>query len=70
MNIIKYLVLIIGCVLIYGCKEDSPVQPEEPLGYTSVGTPAQSLAEFENVLERIRTDLKIPGISADRKSVV
>lgn len=64
MNIIKYLVLIIACVLIYGCKEDSPVQSEEPLGYTSVGTPAQSLEEFEIVLERIRTDLKIPGLSA------
>lgn len=60
-----YLFLIIACVLFVSCTEDSPVSPrDEPLGFTSVGTPAQSLPEFEDVLERIRTDLKIPGFSA------
>ncbi len=54
-----YLTLIISCLLFNSCTEDSPViVSEEPLGYTSVGTPAQSLQEFEGVLERIRTDLK------------
>jgi len=61
----KYLILIIICSILFSCKEETPVLPtEEPLGYTSVGTPAQSLTEFENTLERIRTDLKIPGFSA------
>ena len=69
-----YLFLIIICVMIIGCDEDPPVTTtDEPLGYTSVGVPAKSLEEFENVLERIRTDLKIPGFSAaitkDRKIV-
>ncbi|MEJ2614261.1 MAG: serine hydrolase [Ignavibacteriaceae bacterium] len=60
----KFLIVIILFLIINGCAEDTPVSPEEPLGYTSVGSPAKSLAEFENVLERIRTDLKIPGLSA------
>ena len=60
-----YLYLILCCLLFNSCTEDSPViVSEEPLGYTSVGTPAQTLQEFERVLERIRTDLKIPGFSA------
>jgi CubicO group peptidase (beta-lactamase class C family) len=60
-----YLFLTISCSFFISCTEDSPVKvPDEPLGFTSVGTPAQSLAEFESVLERIRTDLKIPGFSA------
>jgi len=62
---IIYLFLIVSCLLFISCTEDSPViVPDEPLGFTSVGTPAQSLPDFENVLERIRTDLKIPGFSA------
>ena len=61
----KYLLLIISCLLFISCNEDPPiVPPDGPLGYTSVGAPAQSLNEFESVLERIRTDLKIPGFSA------
>lgn len=60
----KYLSLLVVCILIIGCNEESPVSnSQEPLGYTSVGPPAQSLSEFEDVLERIRTDLKIPGFS-------
>jgi len=59
------LFIIVVCVLSISCSEDSPVtSSDEPLGYTSVGPPAQSLTEFESVLERIRTDLKIPGLSA------
>jgi CubicO group peptidase (beta-lactamase class C family) len=61
----KYLFLIIACLMFMSCEEDSPVATsEEPLGYTSVGKPAQSLEEFESILERIRADLKIPGFSA------
>jgi CubicO group peptidase (beta-lactamase class C family) len=53
------------CLFFSGCNsEPSAPLPDEPLGFTHIGTPAQSLAEFENVLERIRTDLKIPGFSA------
>jgi CubicO group peptidase (beta-lactamase class C family) len=60
-----YLSLFLSCLFFNSCAEDSPVKtPDESLGFTSVGTPAQSLPEFENVLERIRTDLKIPGFSA------
>ena len=59
-----YLFIIISCLFFISCSEDPPVVPDEPLGFTSVGTPAESLPEFENVLERIRTDLKIPGFSA------
>jgi CubicO group peptidase (beta-lactamase class C family) len=65
MRIIKYISLVVVCILIISCDEENPLsQSEEPLGYTSVGPPAQSLTEFENVLERIRADLKIPGFSA------
>ena len=61
----KFLFLIVACLVFMSCDEDPPVATsDEPLGYTSVGEPAQSLEEFENVLERIRTDLKIPGFSA------
>lgn len=60
-----HLLLIAACLMILGCSEETSVAPaEEPLGYTRVGAPAQSLAEFEGVLERIRTDLRIPGFSA------
>ncbi len=60
-----YLVIVIACTLLAGCSEDQPTTPsDEPLGYTRVGPPAQSLAEFESVVERVRTDLKIPGLSA------
>lgn len=66
--------LVVAYAVLSGCSEDSPTTaPDEPLGFTSVGAPAQSLAEFELVVERIRTDLKIPGLSAaitkDRKIV-
>jgi CubicO group peptidase (beta-lactamase class C family) len=65
MSIKKYLFLFVACILIISCNEENPVSnSQEPLGYTSVGPPAQSLSEFESVLERIRTDLKIPGFSA------
>jgi CubicO group peptidase (beta-lactamase class C family) len=65
MLIKKYLSLLVACMLIISCSEETPVSTsQEPLGYTSVGPPAQSLTEFESVLERIRTDLKIPGFSA------
>jgi CubicO group peptidase (beta-lactamase class C family) len=61
----NFLFLIIICLLFIGCGEDPPVVSlDEPLGFTSVGEPAQSLTEFESVLERVRTDLKIPGFSA------
>ena len=61
----KYLFLILVCLIFISCNEETPVTPpDESLGYTSVAEPAQSLEEFENVLERIRTDLKIPGFSA------
>jgi CubicO group peptidase (beta-lactamase class C family) len=60
----KFIFIIILCLIFNCCAEDPPVSPDEPLGYTNVGTPARSLPEFENVLERIRTDLKIPGLSA------
>lgn len=51
-------------VLLIGCGENPAAPVDEPLGNTKVGSPAQSLMEFENVLERIRADLKIPGFSA------
>jgi CubicO group peptidase (beta-lactamase class C family) len=61
----KYLFLILACLIFISCNEETPITTQdEPLGYTSVGEPAQSLEEFESVLERIRTDLKIPGLSA------
>jgi CubicO group peptidase (beta-lactamase class C family) len=61
----KRLFFIISFLHFFSCeKEPSTFPSDEPLGFTSVGTPAQSLNEFENVLERIRTDLKIPGFSA------
>ena len=60
----KFLPLVLTFFMLMSCSEEPPIVPEEPLGYTSVGEPAQSLEEFENVLERIRTDLKIPGFSA------
>jgi CubicO group peptidase (beta-lactamase class C family) len=61
----KFLLVAIIYLLLSGCDKESPVAPpDEPLGFTHVGAPAQSLAEFENVLERIRSDLKIPGFSA------
>jgi len=70
----KYLSIVVACTLLVGCSEDpTGATSDEPLGFTSVGPPAQSLAEFEGVVERIRTDLKIPGLSAaitkDRKMV-
>ncbi|MGB5849259.1 MAG: serine hydrolase domain-containing protein [Ignavibacteriaceae bacterium] len=65
MKNIKYLILIVIYLLFISCEDEPPVVPSnEPLGFTSVGAPAQSLTEFESVLERIRTDLKIPGFSA------
>jgi CubicO group peptidase (beta-lactamase class C family) len=65
MKNIKYLFLIVTSLLFISCEDEPPVMPSnEPLGFTSVGPPAQSLAEFETVLERVRTDLKIPGFSA------
>ena len=60
----KFLSLVLTFFMLMSCSEEPPIVPDEPLGYTSVGEPAQSLEEFENVLERIRTDLKIPGFSA------
>ena len=60
-----FFILAVICLLFISCNDDPPVTTlDEPLGYTSVGTPAQSLTEFETVLERVRTDLKIPGFSA------
>ena len=65
MKKIKYLSLVVACTLCIGCSEDNPATTSnEPLGFTSVGAPAQSLEEFERVVERIRRDLKIPGLSA------
>ncbi len=61
----KHLFFIIIFLLVIDCKKETPTFPsDEPLGFTSVGTPAESLTEFENVLERIRIDLKIPGFFA------
>lgn len=61
----KYLSMVVACTMVVGCSEDpSTAGSDEPLGFTRVGAPAQSLAEFERVVERIRTDLKIPGVSA------
>ena len=70
----KNLSIVVACLLFVGCSEDPPVTTsDEPLGFTHIGPPAQSLGEFEGVVERIRTDLKIPGLSAaitkDRKIV-
>jgi CubicO group peptidase (beta-lactamase class C family) len=70
----RYLSIVVACMLSVGCSEDpTTTTSDEPLGFTSVGPPAQSLAEFEGVVERIRADLKIPGLSAaitkDRKIV-
>ncbi len=60
-----YFFILLACAVCLGCKEDpSGASSEEPLGFTRVGAPAQTLAEFESVVERIRTDLKIPGLSA------
>jgi CubicO group peptidase (beta-lactamase class C family) len=65
MLIKKYISQVVIYILFFSCNEETPVLPsQEPLGYTSVGQPAKSLTEFESVLERIRTDLKIPGFSA------
>jgi CubicO group peptidase (beta-lactamase class C family) len=65
MKDLKYLSIILILILFISCKKETPFSPsDEPLGYTSVGPPAQSLTEFESILERIRTDLKIPGFSA------
>lgn len=65
MKNIKHLFLLVTCLLYIGCEDEPPVVPSnEALGYTVVGAPAHSLAEFESVLERVRTDLKIPGFSA------
>jgi CubicO group peptidase (beta-lactamase class C family) len=55
-------VLLLALLALASCQKDA--QPEEPLGDTSVGAPAKSLAEFEGVMERIRSELKIPGLSA------
>ncbi|MFC1550772.1 serine hydrolase domain-containing protein [Candidatus Neomarinimicrobiota bacterium] len=61
----KCLLFTVTFLLFFSCEKNPPTFPsDEPLGFTSVGTPAQSLTEFESVLERIRIDLKIPGISA------
>jgi CubicO group peptidase (beta-lactamase class C family) len=61
----KYGISAIILLLFICCSNDSPLSSsDDPLGYTTVGPPAQSLTEFESVLERIRTDLKIPGFSA------
>jgi len=58
------LLLMTMAVLLIGCGENPTAPVDEPLGNTKVGSPAQSLTEFENVLERVRTELKIPGFSA------
>ncbi|MEW6194921.1 MAG: serine hydrolase domain-containing protein [Bacteroidota bacterium] len=64
MNKIKFMFLII-IILSSSCSVNEPIiYSDEPLGYTSVGVPAKTLAEFETVLERIRSELKIPGFSA------
>ena len=60
----RLISLASAIVMLVGCEENTVAPPEEPLGYTKVGSPAESLTEFENVLERIRSDLKIPGLSA------
>jgi len=57
-----FFFFLITILPFIGCSRKTT--PEEPLGNTSVGTPAQSLAEFEDTVERIRSDLKIPGLSA------
>jgi len=65
MKKIEYIFLTVACLVSIQCGEDPPVAPsDEPLGFTRVGTPATTLSEFESVLERVRTDLKIPGFSA------
>lgn len=65
MKTIICILLTAVCVLFLHCGDDPPTAaPDEPLGYTRVGTPAQTLSEFEATLERVRTDLKIPGFSA------
>ena len=69
-----FVLLASALSVFIGCSEDNPVTTsDEPLGFTSVGAPARSLEEFERVVERIRSDLKIPGLSAaitkDRKIV-
>lgn len=59
------MILLVVTIFNYCSDLVSTIETSnEPLGYTTLGTPAQSLTEFETVLERIRTDLKIPGFSA------
>jgi CubicO group peptidase (beta-lactamase class C family) len=55
--------LMTAILLLTSCSAERG-QPDEPLGTTSVGPPARSLAEFETVVARVRSDLKIPGLSA------
>jgi CubicO group peptidase (beta-lactamase class C family) len=58
-----FVLLMTAILLLTSCSTESG-QPDEPLGTTSVGPPARSLAEFETVVGRVRSDLKIPGLSA------
>lgn len=67
LRFVSHLFIITVLLLFTGCNNkvmSENEQPGEQLGITHVGTPAQSFSEFENILERIRTDLKIPGFSA------
>lgn len=65
----NYLFILI-CLMVAifaGCSNDdnitSPGRPL-PIGTLRAGEPAQNLQEFEAVLERLRKELMIPGMSA------
>lgn len=62
---IKFFFALFLCFLFSNCKNSS-IEPilDESIGHTEIGVPAKSLGEFEQTLNRIREDLKIPGMTA------
>jgi CubicO group peptidase (beta-lactamase class C family) len=66
MKIIKSTIifLCIAVVPLFGCGDDDGDNSSNPIGPITVGEPARNLLEFENRLESLREDLRIPGYSA------